>query len=98
MYITILDFTNVCVYKYKLTDELYEMFTDELFEMLNHDFDNCQFMYHASDVTCVAEMRKRNTVNDMSDYCYASRSPLVNKQARSIDITKRKDNTIYDGI
>ena len=76
MYITILDFTNACVYKYKLTDELYEMCTEELFEMLNHNFDNCHFMYHASDVTCVAEMRK----------------PIVQK----IEITNRKDNTIYD--
>jgi hypothetical protein len=97
MYITILDFTNACVYKYKLTDELYEMCSEELFEMLNHDFDNCHFMYHASDVTCVAEVWKTISVNDLSDVCYANRSPLV-KPYKQIYIRERKDNTIYDGI
>lgn len=96
MYITILDFYNACVYKYKLTDELYEMCTEELFEMLNHDFDNCHFMYHASDVTCVAEINKPIPVNDLSDYCYADRVTLVNNNAQKIKITNRKDNTIYD--
>ncbi len=96
MYITILDFTNASVYKYKLTDELYEMCTEDLFEMLNHDFDNCHFIYHASDVTCVAEIRKPIAVNDLSDYCYADRVVLANKSEQKIEITNRKDNTIYD--
>jgi len=48
MYITILDYDSVQVYTYKLTDEQYEMDGYELFATLPHNFDNCQYMYHAN--------------------------------------------------
>lgn len=55
MYITVLDFKDARVYRYKLTAELYEMCTEKLFKMLDHDFDNCHFMFHIYDETVFVE-------------------------------------------
>lgn len=45
-YLTILDFNLGQVYTYYIKDNNLDEI--ELFESLNHDIDNCQFMYHNS--------------------------------------------------